>query len=297
MISITHILCPIDFSEFSRHALDHAAAMARWYEARLTVLYVSVNRPAMDLPPLSLDTADRERLMTDMRRFTAHVSPEVSLVLRVEEAPYVHEEILGRIGTLHVDLLVLGTHGRSGFERLFLGSVTEKVIRKASCPTLIVPRRAPDVAADTPVQFHRILCPVDFSESSLDALGYALDLAEEADAKLTLLHVIEIPPELRAHPTSPEFDLERIREAARADALRRLGDLVPDEARTYCAIETAVVDGNAYRELLRQAAERQADVIVMGVHGRGAMDVLMFGSTTQHVIRAATCPVLVVRRV
>lgn len=297
MISITHVLCPIDFSEFSRHALDHAAAMARWYEARLTVLYVSVNRPAMDLPPISLDEAGRERLLRDMRQFTAHVSSDVSLVLRVEEAPYAHEEILAQIGTLHVDLLVLGTHGRSGFERLFLGSVTEKLIRKASCPTLIVPRRAPDVAADTPVQFHRILCPVDFSESSLDALVYALDLAEEADAKLTLLHVIEIPPELRARPPSPAFDLESIREAARADALRRLGGLVPDEARTYCVIEIAVVDGNAYRELLRQAAERQADVIVMGVHGRGAIDVLMFGSTTQHVIRAATCPVLVVRRV
>jgi nucleotide-binding universal stress UspA family protein len=71
---------------------------------------------------------------------------------------------------------------------------------------------------------------------------------------------------------------------------------VPDQVRTYCTVETSVVEGRAYREILRQAAERNTDVIVMGVHGRGAVDLLVFGSTTHHVIRAAACPVLVVRR-
>jgi nucleotide-binding universal stress UspA family protein len=194
------------------------------------------------------------------------------------------------------DLLVLGTHGRSGFQRLFLGSVTEKVIRKATCPTLVVPPRAADVAPDAPVQFRRILSPVDFSDSSRDALAYAVHMAEEADARLTLLHVIEVPPELREHAMVPDFDVDRIRSAAEADALRRLRDLVPDQARSYCTVETAVVEGKAYREVLRRAADGQSDVIVMGVHGRGAVDLLVFGSTTHHVIRAATCPVLIVRR-
>jgi nucleotide-binding universal stress UspA family protein len=296
MIRITQILCPVDFSEISRHALDHAAAIARWYEARLTVLYVFVNLPTTDLPPLVLEDADRERLLADLRRMATAVPPEVPVDVRVQEAAYVHNEILAQLSATHADLLVLGTHGRSGFQRLFLGSVTEKTIRKAPCPTLVVPPRAADVPAGAPIRFRRILCPIDFSESSLDALTYAITIAEESDAQLTLLHVVELPPVLVETPPVPPPDLSRIRDAAAADARRRLHGLIPEQAQTYCAVETAVVEGRAYREVLRHATERQVDLIVMGVHGRGALDLLVFGSTTHHVIRTSTCPVLVVRR-
>jgi nucleotide-binding universal stress UspA family protein len=145
------------------------------------------------------------------------------------------------------------------------------------------------------VAFKRILCAVDFSDSSLSALAYALTLAEETDAHLTLLHAIEMPPELRENPLAPDFDVDRIHAAAEAEARRRLRDLVPEAARTYCTVETAVVEGRAYRRLLQQAAAQKSDLIVMGVHGRGALDLLLFGSTTHHVIRAAACPVLIVR--
>lgn len=295
MIRIAQILCPVDLSEISQHALDHAAAVARWYEARLTVLYVFANLPTLDLPPLVLEDSDRERLTAAMREMTARVPSGLPLDFRIQEAGYVHDEILAQIPATHADLLVLGTHGRSGFQRLFLGSVTEKVIRKASCPTLVVPPRAPDVSPDAPVQFRRILCPIDFSESSLDALAYALNLAGEADARLTLLHVIDIPAVVSEEPAVFEADLDRIRQAADTNARQRLHGLIPDDARTFCTVETAIVEGRAYPEILRQAAERQSDLIVMGVRGRGAADRLLFGSTTHHVIRAATCPVLIVR--
>jgi nucleotide-binding universal stress UspA family protein len=295
MIRITQILCPVDFSEISQHALDHAAAIARWYEARLTLLHVFATLPTMDLPPLVLEDADRERLRDAMRKMAVRVPEGVPVEYRVEQAEYVHNEIFRQLADTHADLIVLGTHGRSGFQHLFLGSVTEKVIRKATCPTLVVPPRASDVPPDAPVQFKRILCAVDFSDSSLAALAYALNLAEEADARLTLLHVIEMPPELRENPLAPDFDIDRIHAAAEAEALRRLRELIPDQARTYCTVETAVVEGRAHRQLLERAAERKADLIVMGVHGRGAVDLLMFGSTTHYVIRASACPVLIVR--
>ena len=295
MIRIKNVLCPVDFSDISQHALDHAAAIAHWYEATLTLLYVFVTLPTMDLPPLVLEDADRARIESDLRRMAAGVPSDVSVDVRVEQTESAHREILAQLAATHADLLVLGTHGRSGLQRLFLGSVTEKVIRKATCPTLVVPPRASDVPPDAPVRFRRILCPIDFAESSLSALAYALNLAEEADAHLTLLHVIEMPPELREHPLAPNFDVDRIHAAAEADARRRLRDLVPDQARTYCTVETDVVEGRAYRRVLQRAAEEEADLIVMGVHGRGAVDLLVFGSTTHHVIRAAGCPVLIVR--
>ncbi len=296
MIRIAHVLCPVDFSEISQHALDHAAAIARWYEARLTLLYVFANLPTMDLPPLVLEDADRERLLSDLRQMAAAVPRDVPVEFSIQEAGFVHEEILAQLGATHADLLVLGTHGRSGFQRLFLGSVTEKVIRKTTCPTLVVPPRAPDVPAGSPIQFRRILCAVDFSESSLDALAHAINMAEEANAQLTVLHVVEFPLMLNVEPTMPAVDLSRLREAAASDGRRKLEELIPEEARTYCTLDTAVVEGRAYREILRQATERQSDLIVMGAHGRGALDLLVFGSTTHHVIRASACPVLIVRR-
>lgn len=295
MIRITRVLCPVDFSDISQHALDHAAAIANWYRAQLTLLHVFVTRPSMDAPPLVLEDADRECLQKSMREMAVRVPADVRVDVRVEQAEHVHNEILGQLAATHADLLVVGTHGRSGFQRLFLGSVTEKVIRKATCPTLVVPPRASDVPPDAAIQFKRILCPVDFSESSLSALAYALNLAEEADAHVTLLHVIEMPPELRENPMAPDFDIDRIHAAAEADARSRLQDLIPDQARTYSTVETAVVEGRAYRRILQRSAEEQADLVVMGVHGRGVMDLLVFGSTTHHVIRAATCPVLIVR--
>ena len=292
MIGIGHVLCPVDFSEFSRLALDHAGALAQWHGARLTVLHVVPNRPVMDLPSPSMTDEDRRQVTEDVRRFVSHLPPEVSVDIRVSEAPTVDRELIRQAQALPADLLVIGSHGRSGFERLLLGSVTEKVIRNAPCPTMVVPRRlAP--ASDEPVRFRRILCPVDFSDGSARALHYALSLAEEGSAQITLLHVIEVPPELRANPLSEGFDVDKVRAAAEADCLHQLQQMVPKEIRC-CTVKVLVREGAAYHEILRVAAERAADLIVMGVQGRGAVDLLVFGSNTARVSRAATCPVLIV---
>jgi nucleotide-binding universal stress UspA family protein len=288
-------LCPVDFSAISRHALDHASAIASRNGATLTILYVFATLPTMDLPPLVLSAQDRERLIRDMRQMAGRVPARVPLDFRVREAGYVHEEILAQLDETRADLLVLGTHGRSGFERLFLGSVTEKVIRKASCPTLVVPPRAPDVVPDAPVRYRRVLCPVDFSESSLQAIAYAVNVAEESDAQLRLLYVVEVPPVLTQEPPVATASLLAARDAAAARARQRLHELVPERARTFCTVDSVVAEERGYHEILRQISALQTDLVVMGVHGRGVVDRLLFGSTTHHVIRAAVCPVLIVR--
>ena len=127
--SIERILCPIDFSDTSHHALAHAAAIARWYEARLSLLYVFVSLPTVDVPPVMLDEDDRERLIAQMREFACIVPRDVSVEYQVQEAGLVHDAIVRHASAAHADLLVLGTHGRSGFQHLFLGSVTEKIMR------------------------------------------------------------------------------------------------------------------------------------------------------------------------
>lgn len=291
MIRITHVMCPVDFSAISRRALDHATALAQWYEARLTVLNVFPVMPVMDVPPLVLDEKTRGELTSELRRFTELVPAGVPLELRVEQANSIHEAIRDQAGASGVDLLVMGSHGRSGFKRLLLGSVTERVIRHASCPTMIVPAHAHDVVPEGPVRYRTILCPVDFSEHSIRAVEYAVNLAEESDADLRLLHVLPLSAELK----ELESSFEDLRQQIESDRLRRLGDLVPAEATVYCTVHTALRQGAVHREILAAAAEQPADLIVMGAQGRGALDAALFGSNTARVARAACCPVLVVQ--
>lgn len=292
MIQINSILCPVDFSPCAARALDHAVAMARWYGAKLALLYVFPNLPAVDLPPLALSDGDRERLVTELRQVACRVQG-VDVTVEVREAPDVHFEINAVAAQRAVDLLVMGSHGRSGLNRLFLGSVTERVIRKPPCPVMVVPEAAPGHDPGQPERFARILCPVDFSAASTEALAFATVLAEEADAKLVVMHAIEIPPEWRERGVPSHVNVDQIRAAAEAASLRQLRAMIPEDARTYCTIETAVEEGAAYRQILKLAHERQSDLIVMGSHGHGMLAAMLSGSTAARVVRGSTCPVIV----
>jgi nucleotide-binding universal stress UspA family protein len=281
----------VDFSDISRRALHHAAALARWYEARLTVLHMVPVAPVMDVPPLVLDEKSREDFTQQLRSFAAPVPPDVTMDVRVEQAASTHEAIQSFASCEGADLLVMGSHGRSGFKRILLGSVAERVLRQAPCPTMVVPPRAHDIVAEGPVRFRNILCPIDFSAHSLLAAEYAMNLAQEADARLRLLHVVSMPPGL----DELELTLRDVRAQVETDRLRRLEDLIPAEAPSYCSVQTAVRTGAVHREILAAADEQPSDLIVLGAHGRGALDAAFFGSNAERVARAATCPVLVVR--
>jgi len=144
------------------------------------------------------------------------------------------------------------------------------------------------------VTFKRILCPVDFSPSALQALGFALDLARQADGAVTLLHVVEWLPEDGPGASGLVNGAQYGRDMA-ADAEERLRILMTGESRTWVDIDHVVVFGRAHREILRAAEAKHADLLVMGAQGRGGVDLALFGSTTQQVVRGATCPVLTVR--
>ncbi len=302
MIEIRRILCPIDFSDHSRRALDHAVAIATWFESTITVLNVYPVVPAasyaLGAPSLTapLPTPqDLDALLASMRRFAAGIESDVPLRFEIAEGNTA-SEIVERASAIPSDVIVMGTHGRSGLEHLLLGSVTEKVIRKARCPVLTVPRGMTDAVPAPPVLFKRILCATDFSEASIRALDYAMTLAQEADAHVTVMHVVEVTP-------APQSDVENALEskmlgayvaAAAADRAGRLKGLIPDTAHTYCTVETKLAIGKPYREILRVASEQRTELIVLGAHGRTISE-LLFGSTANQVVRQARCPVLTIR--
>jgi nucleotide-binding universal stress UspA family protein len=297
MTRFRQILCPIDFSDFSRHALIHARAIAGQHASTLTLLHVcpmTAAPYALGLPvvPVSVPTpVDLRALVESMRRFAGtDVATSVATQFEIGEGDAA-SEILDRAAAMPSDLIVMGTHGRSGFERLVLGSVTEKVIRKATCPVLTVPRPMEDVA---PAAFTRILCAIDFSETSLRALEYALSLRQDTGAHLTLVHVVEVSPAPRVGDDLEERTLGAYVAAAAHARAERLQRMIPENLDTHRCVETVVAIGSAHREILRIAAERASNVIVLGAHGFGVTH-LLFGSAAHHIVRQAQCPVLTVR--
>ncbi len=297
MIRFNQIVCPVDFSESSERALACAATLARRYDAQLTVLHVV---PTFEPMQVRGDLAEPVRVVTPMRReeVLEEMTRSLNLAALSSRATPVAESgdpqtaIIDQAVSKKADLIVMGTHGRRGFKRLVLGSVTEAVLREAPCPVLTVPPHVPTVPETA--TFRRILCPIDFSPSSLQSLGFALDLARQADGRVTLFHALEWLPEVEPE-ASPHFDIAGYRRSMIENAQERLRNLVADESRTWVEIGDVVVFGRAHREILRVAEAKAADLIVMGAQGRGGIGLTLFGSTTQQVVRGAMCPVMTVR--
>jgi nucleotide-binding universal stress UspA family protein len=291
-----HILCPTDFSASSARAFEHALVLAEWYRAPVTVLHVlpqpMVAPPALpsQYTPVLLDGSLRQAVQADLsslvgpaNRAGMHAIAELRDGHPATETVRVAEE-------LHADLIVMGTHGRTGFQRWVLGSVAETVLRRAPCPVLTVPPRARDDA--DPLFFKRILCATDFSPASEAAVRYASALAAEADACLFLVHVLDRPAlaprdgSARGAGRSVDFETAAFAQLRRA---------MPGEAREWFELREIVSRGKAAAEVLRLAAKHDVGLIVMGVHGRSVLDLMAFGSVTHEVVREAACPVLTVR--
>ena len=298
-VTIRRVLCPVDRSETSRRALCHARALADWYAAHLSVIEVIW----AGLPPVSLPAAvtsdfersfltpeERAQLETELRTFCTAAGEPASTDAQIVEGAVV-PSILRTAAALPADVIVLGTHGLSGFDKLLLGSVTDKVLRKARCPVLTIPPSARLLTGQD--RYRTIVCAVDAAPAARHAVDYALSLAQEAQASLLLVHVVEwLWPEGDVTEIAAATEFSRVRTEA---ATRLLDHLIPADARAWCHPETIVAYGRAHEEITRIANERSADLIVLGAHGRSPLTLAVFGSTTNQVIRHAPCPVLTVR--
>ena len=244
MLEIESILCPIDFSEFSVRAYHHALSLAEHYQAQLVAQHVVElwRHPSADFAASAglyeeSCQALRESGRKQLREFVENHTPhEIQPELVVQEG-VAADSILSFAQAQKTDVIVMGTHGRRGFDRLMLGSVTDRVMRRASCPVLTISKAQHDSVAAGKEQspahhLSRILFCADFSENSEQALKYAISRTAEYAAELTLLHVLEGV----ASPAETE--------EAMLAAAERLDELIPPEGRKTLKIKTAVRMGN-----------------------------------------------------
>ncbi len=297
MLRINKILFPTDFSTCAEAAFAHAAHLARQYGAALHVLNVNVR--ALHAPDDPMDFLDLQQdaqnpgLLSDERAvLTKTAGKDVPVIHAQLQAAAPAEGILAYGSTHDVDLIVMGTHGRRGIDRLVLGSTAEEVVRLATVPVLTVPgaeRKAPDPVV------RRLLAPVDFSPFSRLAISYAKELAAAYGAPLDVLHVVSEPS--FNSPFVPEADpvlLPTSAEWAR-QAKQALGDLVDQTEGADIKVQTFLITGSPAHEIVQFAAAQGADLIVMASHGRTGLKHWLLGSVTEKVVRSAPCPVFTIK--
>jgi len=199
--------------------------------------------------------------------------------------------ILGYINQHEFDLVVIGTHGRSGLEHFLIGSVAEKVVRYAPCPVLTIAQ-----GATIKEQFKNILLPFDFSEHTMQALRTALELAQLNQAQLELFYVIDED----VHPALYSWGMKSVLDIVpdiKAKAEARMDEILKElKTPAEVTVKKTVVAGVPHKEISRYAEEGDFDLIIMASHGLVGLDRFLLGSTTERIIRSVHRPILTLKQ-
>jgi nucleotide-binding universal stress UspA family protein len=289
-LALKNILFLTDFSEPSEVAIPFAIAIAREYEAKVHALHVMTPVPLACATPEStaamIDGLE-EGAQAEMQRVDSQfvgVAHETTIV----RGESVWSSVQKILSDREIDLLIAGTHGRTGPMKLLLGSVAEEIFRRASVPVLTI---GPAVrkGVHNGGRFHRVLFATDFTPEAQAAAPYAFSMAEEHEAKLLLLHVMRNP--------DPRATEKRAQDSV-AHVMHELYEIVPQAAELWCRPEATVRFGNAADRILEAAKELDADLIVLGVRdaaGHLGAATHLERTTAHKVVARATCPVLTVR--
>lgn len=286
MLQINRILFPTDGSPCAEQARERAVHLAERYDAELHVLHV-VEERTNTLDNLSeLVEIREEDILADLRIPIPQAEEE-----RIQKETVTHPSAAGGIleyADAHdIDLIVMGTHGRRGVERLLMGSVAEEVVRLAECPvfTVCATRHAEGTGGS-------ILVPVDFSEHTDTLIQHAMALAEAFDAGLDLLHVVE---EVRTPAVygveSRRLDLDTVKQRTRA----ALDDYAAAAREQGIAADVHVRMGHPAHAILRFIDEQGVQMVTIATHGRTGLQRLLMGSVAEKVVRMASCPVFTVK--
>jgi nucleotide-binding universal stress UspA family protein len=195
---------------------------------------------------------------------------------------------------IEADLVVMSTHGRTGLKRLFLGSNAERVVQHSESPVLVVRQSEREFVADgKPLQIQTILVPTDFSESSLEALDYAVEFGRQFGARLVLFHSYSVPEFMTTDPYGPH-NMPPTPEQARSAADDQMREFVKGLDFGEADFETQITMGRAAEEICDYAEKQKIDLIITSTHGRTGLMHVLIGSVAEHVVRHAHSPVLVV---
>jgi nucleotide-binding universal stress UspA family protein len=294
-VQFKKILCATDFSDFSNHTISYGVALAKEFEAKLFVSHVIDLSSVAIYGEFQLDPVGQQnRIMEDadaqLKELTGDQPISWEPLITVGKPA---DEISRVVEEKDIDLVITATRGRSGLKRIILGSVTERLMRTLTCPLLVVnsPEHKFVSTADPVIQIEKILVGCDFSPDSGQALKHALSLAQEFQAELHLVHVIEPPAQPGLHKEDKPV-LEEMQQNYQDLLIRKLKEMVPAEARYWCTPQTGLLEGQPYEEIVTYAESKDIDMIVLGVRGHGLVKTLFLGSTTDRVVRRSPCPVL-----
>jgi nucleotide-binding universal stress UspA family protein len=282
MIRIQKILVPVDFSEASKKAANYGLSLALEFGSRLILAHIApfdaqaYNEAKHEL--LELIPSDcRERLTFEI----------------IVKSGDVQTELLGMIEEKEVDFVVMGTRGRSYFERMVLGSVTERMLRKLHVPILTVSHLDPEKELHTPgpVPLRRILYATDLSEGSEQGLALSIRMARELDASLIVAHVVQFA-DAAFHGMETAAFLPEYSNEVRAKAEDRFDRMVALVSDGSVPVSTVLTDGVPYETIDRLAVQYKADLIVINLQNKGLLERAVLGTTAERVIRTARVPVL-----
>ena len=301
-VTLKNVLFATDFSATSEAAVPYAAAICRRFGSTLHVAHV-ISEASVLMMTGGVDYVSVGTIYEDAHTEAKEKIQQIAE--RLEGIPLrsyighgqVWKNLAGIVAENDIDLIVVGTHGRTGLGKLFLGSVAEDILRHAPCAVLTVGPKVEGRAklpaltahgrdlAPPELEIRQILYATNFSRTSLSVAPYAVALAEEFQARLSLMHVIEDYTSLGTRPGPIE------------DGVLRLKNLVPKDAGLQYTPENVLEFGEAPRCILKAAEEREADLLVLGAHSSeewpGATHLPW--STAHKVIAHAKCPVLTVR--
>jgi nucleotide-binding universal stress UspA family protein len=286
-ISLTKILVTTDFSEVSDRALDYAIALARRYDARIYLTHIITPDPFQFAEP-QLAQATYEKV----RQSAEEGMTDILISGKLRGVP--HEVLLDEgtvwptleklIAEHEIDLVVVGTHGRGKVQKLLIGSVAEEIFRQADTAVLTVGPAVKE-GAKKEIELSHILFASDFGPGADKAAAYAFSLAQEHNASLTLLHVIESAAAYTEEAVARQREINTV----------RMKKLMPEGSENWCKPEFRVTFGSAVEEILIAARESKADLIVMGAKPRKSLAGHVPLTIAYNVVTKSTCPVLTVR--
>jgi nucleotide-binding universal stress UspA family protein len=299
LLPLKRFLVPIDFSPRSQLAVKYAGGLAQRAGAAIDLLFVAESAPfytGLEDSPLTLEKGElTRRAKSRLRSLAATLKPsgvEADIFVRHGKAP---DEISAHARERGTNLILIPTHGYSGAKRVLMGSTTERVLRQSPCAvlTLRLDARAGGVrrGEKNAPRLDQILAPVDFSEQSGKALRVAAELAQHFQSKLTILHVVFSPPPPRRLAALAGELVHGALKQARRDMAVLVRKIAPDGV----TVNAKVLAGIPREGILRTAGESKCDLIVMATQGRRGLERWVMGSTAEHTVRYAPCPVLVVR--